>query len=54
MDSLVGSDFDEALAEVHPPVVLSLIIILSAGLTLLTLLFLVWVLLRYRVSIYNW
>ena len=52
MDSLVRAD--EALAELHPPVWLTLIIIITAGLTLITLLFLVWLLLRYRDSIYNW
>ena len=52
MDSLVRAD--EAFAELHPPVWLTLIIIITAGLTLITLLFLVWLLLRYRDSIYNW
>ena len=52
MDSLVRSE--EALSELHPPVWLAVIIILTAGLAVITLLLLVWLLVRYRGSIYNW
>ena len=54
MESLVRSDLEEALTELPPPGWLTLIIFLTAGLTLFTLVFLVWLLLRYRDSIYNW